>query len=137
FERAPGGTVAFREVVEQRLMLKDMAGSAYEQEVHYSGLVPLSGLEAYTQVPHKNGYKRVRVGTVEHRDERDDNIFHDDSRVARFVMPSLVAGAIANVSYTLSYPDARLASGHFFASMAPTEESTLTVISDPGVEVDI
>jgi hypothetical protein len=136
-ERTTDGAVAFRDVEEQRLMLKDLSGRDREQQVYYSGMIPLKRLEAHTMVPSGKGHKRVPVRTVDHRDERSANIFHDDNRVASFLMPSMTSGAIGHVSYTLSFPDARLTNGHYFASVHPTEESTLTVISDPGIEVDI
>src|SRR5690606_1844582 len=117
--------------------LKDMAGSGAEQEVHYSGLIPLERLEAYTLVPRGKKHKRVPVGIVDHRDDRGGNIFHDDSRVASFVLNSLNSGSIGVVEYTLSFPDVRFVGGHYFSGIAPTEESTLTVISDPDIPVEV
>ena len=136
-ERTKQGIVAFRDVEEQELMLKDMAGSGAEQEVHYSGLIPLERLEAYTLVPRGKKHKRVPVGIVDHRDDRGGNIFHDDSRVASFVLNSLNSGSIGVVEYTLSFPDVRFVGGHYFSGIAPTEESTLTVISDPDIPVEV
>ncbi|MEZ4739669.1 MAG: transglutaminase-like domain-containing protein, partial [Flavobacteriales bacterium] len=51
--------------------------------------------------------------------------------------PALSSGSIAHVAYTLSFPDARFASSHFFGDSYPTEESSLTVICDEGIEVDV
>lgn len=136
-ERSAKGFTARRETEEQELMLKDQSGTAQEEVIHYSGLIPLERLEAYTLVPQGRAHKRVPVRSVSHRDERDDHIFHDDSRVASFVMPSLVAGSIAHIEHTIAYPDARFVAGHFFATYRPTIESTLTVVSDPGIDVDV
>src|SRR5690606_32079374 len=79
----------------------------------------------------------IQATRVDHRDDRGRNNFHDDLRVASFSLPSLTSGSIGHVAYTIEYPDARFASGHFFADSYPTEESILTVISDPGIEVDV
>ncbi|MBK9175815.1 MAG: transglutaminase domain-containing protein [Flavobacteriales bacterium] len=136
-ERTEKGFTARRETEEQELMLKDQTGTAQEEVIRYSGLIPLERLEAYTLVPNGGKRKRVPVRSVSHRDEREDHIFHDDSRIASFVMPSLVSGAIAHIEHTIAYPDARFVAGHFFASYRPTVESTLTVVSDPGIEVDV
>jgi hypothetical protein len=136
-QHAPNGTIAFRESVEEELVLKDLSGSAREQEVHYSSLMPLEKLEAYTLSLQGKGYKRVNVDHFDHRDRRDDQTFHDDQRVASFLLPSLTAGSIGHVAYTVSYIDGRFATGHFFGESYPTEESSLTVISDPGIDVDV
>lgn len=136
-ERTSTGVVAHRDMEEDELLLKDRTGTAHKQEIHYSDLIPLERLEAYTLVPNGRGTKRVPVDKVDRRDEREDYIFHDDSKVASFVMPSLISGAVAHVEHTIAYPDARLVSGHFFAGVYPTESSTLTVISDQDIDVDV
>lgn len=136
-QRAANGTIAFRESVEEELVLKDLSGTARQQEVHYSSLMPLEKLEAYTLAMQGKGYKRLNVDHIDHRDQRDDQTFHDDLRVASFLLPSLTAGSIGHVAYTVSYTDGRFATGHFFGESHPTEESSLTVISDPGIDVDV
>jgi hypothetical protein len=136
-ERKGDGFATYRDAEERKLILKDMSGRTEEKEVYYSEMVTLEKLEAYTMAPQGKGYKRMPAGSIEHRDERDDNIFHDDSKVASFVLPSLTSGAIAHVSHTLHFPDPRMTNGHFFAGMHPTEESILTIISDPAVEVTV
>ncbi len=136
-ERTATGVIAHRDMEEDELLLKDRTGTAREEEIHYSDLIPLERLEAYTLVPNGRGTKRVPVNNIDRRDEREDYIFHDDSKVASFVMPSLISGAVAHVEHTIAYPDARLVSGHFFAGVYPTESSTLTVISDQDIDVDV
>ena len=136
-ERKGEGYVTFRDVVERKLILKDLSGKTEEKEVYYSEMISLENLEAYTMAPQGKGYKRLPAGLIEHRDERDDNIFHDDSKVASFILPSLTAGAITHVSYTLRFPDPRMTNGHFFAGIHPTEESILTMISDPDVDISV
>ncbi len=136
-ERTADGTKAFQDVEEDQLILKDETGTAQEQSVHYSNMVPLERLEAYTLAINGKGYKRIQASRIDHRDQRGRNNFHDDLRVASFTLPSLTSGSIGHVAYTIQYPDARFASGHFFGYAYPTEESTLTVISDPGIEVEV
>lgn len=131
------GYVAYRETVDEELMLKDPTGAAQQETVHYSTLFPLKRLEAWTMVPQGKGYRRMPVRDIEHRDSRESHIFHDDSRVASFLMPGLVSGAIAHIEHEVSYADARFVGGHFFTSNRPTVLSTLTVVSDPGIEVDL
>lgn len=136
-ERGKDSWTARLEAAEEELMLKDQSGAAHEKSIHFSEMIPLENLEAYTLVPAGNRRKRVPVGTISHRDERDGHIFHDDDRVASFTMPSLVSGSIAHVSHGLRFPDPRFAGGHFFAASRPVEESTLTVISDPEAVVEV
>jgi hypothetical protein len=137
FEKSGEGYIAFRDVEEQQLMLKDQVGGVSAEEVHYSGLTPLKDLNAYAMVPQGKKLKKVPISHVEHKDVRGGSIFHDDNRSASFHLPSMNSGAISHISYTLQFPDAHLATGHHFASVIPTEESTLTVITAPDVEVDI
>jgi hypothetical protein len=136
-ERAGNGAVATRTVEEEELYLKDQGGAAREREVHYSSLVELKDIEAYTLALQGKGYKRMNVDRFDHKDRRDEEIFHDDTRVASFVMPNITAGSIGHVRYTLQYQDARMAMGHYFGVHIPTEESSLTVISDPGIDVEV
>lgn len=136
-ERSGNGAVAYRTVEEEELYLKDQGGAAREREVHYSSLVDLKEIEAYTLSAQGKGYKRMNVDRFDHKDRRDEEIFHDDTRVASFVMPNITAGSIGHVRYTLHYQDARMAMGHYFGLHIPTEESSLTVISDPGIEVEV
>lgn len=137
FERSAEGTVAIRESVEEELYLKDHGGSAKEREVYYSGLMELVDLEAYTLSFQGKGYKRMNVDRIDHKDRRDEEVFHDEIKTASFVMPSITAGSIAHVAHTVKYQEGRLVTGHFFGSYIPTEESSLTVITDPGIEVEV
>ncbi len=136
-ERSKEGFVAQRTMEERELMLKDQSGNSQDRSVSYSTLIPLTELEAYTLVPAGKGRRKVPVQAIDHLDTRGDNVFHDDSRQASFMMPSLVSGAIAVVDHTITYPDHRLMTGHFFAAHRPVEESRMTIICDPALEVDV
>lgn len=135
-ERTKDGLVATKTTEHEQLALKAPAGLSDREEVGYSGLVPLSGMNAWTMVPKDNGYKKVVVSDFTHKDELSGRIFHDDSRIVQFLFPGVAPGAIKHLEYTLDYPDARLVTGHYFATNYPVEESTLTVIADKDVEVD-
>ncbi|HRH38738.1 MAG TPA: DUF3857 domain-containing protein, partial [Flavobacteriales bacterium] len=130
------GVEGKRSVEQERLALKPPAGQSSGDEVGYSSLVPLEKIEAWIMVPKDDSYKKVRVEDITHRDERSDNVFHDDSKVASFTYHGMTTGAITHLEYTLGFPDARMIAGHYFASGYPVEESSLTVITDKGVEVE-
>ena len=134
--RENGRIVARRQVEREAISLKAAAGNQDREEVSYSDFVPLEQIEAYTLAPGRKSYRKVEVTEFTHRDERSDEIFHDDNRTVSFLFPAMEPGAIAHLDYTLAYPDARFVTSHFFASGRPVEESTLTVICDPGIEVD-
>ena len=135
--RTEKGIVSTREIENDRMLLKDIVGDVQEERVYYSDLMPLKEIEAYTLIPKGNGSKRIKIGAVEHRDQRSNSIFHDDSRIAYFTMPSLASGAVAHLRYVVAFPDARFSTGHYFASEFPVEESILTVISDADIDVDV
>jgi hypothetical protein len=137
--RAATGLVADRNVEEERLTLKTLAGQTQDDAVYYSGMVPLKSIAAYTLTPvkDKDKYRKLEVSRFTHKDEQDQKIFHDDSRSVDFLYPGVLPGAITHLDYDVSYPDARFVSGHFFATGVPVEQSTLTVVHDKDVAVDV
>ena len=134
-KRTDEGIVATRSVEQERLALKAPASQGDIEEVGYSKLVPLDKINAWTMVPREKGYKKVTVTDFTHRDEVGQRIFHDDSRNVQFLFPGMAKGAITHIDYTLSYPDARMITGHYFASVDPVEQSTITVIADKDIDV--
>lgn len=135
-EHTKDGLTATKTMEIEQMTLKAPAGLSDREEVSYSKLVPLAGMNAWTMVPKDNGYKKVVVSDFTHKDALSDRIFHDDGRKVQFLFPGVAPGAITHLDYTLAYPDARMVTGHFFATGHPVEESTLTVIADKDVEVD-
>lgn len=134
-ERTATGLKGIRTVVKENITLKPSAGLTEQEEVYYAQLTPLEKINAWTLVPNGNRYSRKPVSRFVHRDVLDDQIFHDDSRSVQFIFPGVGRGAITHLDYELSYADAQLFSGHFFATWAPVEESSLTVICDKTVDV--
>lgn len=134
-KRTRDGVVATREVEEDHLTLGAASTRNDPERVNYSGMVPLTRIEAWTLSPDNGNYRKVPVTEFLHRDERNDQVFHDDARSVNFTFPRPAAGAITHVEYGISYPDARFASGHYFASNDPVEESTFTVVHDEDISV--
>lgn len=130
------GLVAERRTEKEHITLKTLAGRADREQVNYSGMVPLAKIEAYTLAPNKGNYKKTTVTEFIHKDERDHQIFHDDSRSVNFLFPSVTPGSITHLDYELDYPDARFVNGHFFTAEEPVEHSTLTIVYDKDIEVD-
>ena len=134
-ENTKEGVTATKTVEHERIALKAPAGQSDREEVGYSKLIPLEGINAWTMVPKETSYKKINVEEFSHRDEVGSQIFFDDSRNVQFLYPAVATGAITHLDYTLKYPDARMVTGHYFARGYPVEESTFTVISDKDVEV--
>lgn len=135
-QKTDDGVVATKTVEHERIALKAPSGQSEQDEVGYSGLVPLEEINAWTMVPKDKSYKKFTVTEFKHRDEIDNQVFHDDSRSVQFLYPAMSTGAIAHLDYTVRYPDARMVTGHYFASGYPVKESVLTVIVDKDVDVD-
>lgn len=135
-ERSNKGLQGTRTVLKETLTLKSFAGLTDREEVYYSTFTPLKEINAWTLAPHGKRYVRRPVSRFTHKDVLDDQIFHDDSRSVQFMFPGIAPGAITHVDHVITYPDAHLFMGHFFASNAPVEESTLTVICDRSVDVE-
>ncbi len=137
FTVVKGQVKALRVVEQERMMLTKFPGMESE-DVHYAkSLVTLNGLNAWSMVPGEKGYRKVPVERITHKDDLDDQIFHNDNRVASFVFPSVDVGTVTHLDYGLDYSDARMLTGHFFGSGEPVEQSTLTIITDPGIEIDV
>lgn len=135
-ENSATGPIATKQVEKELLTLKPSAGFTDREEVAYTGLVPLAEIHAWTMVPKGNGFRKNTVTTFVHKDALDDQVFHDDSRSVQFIFPGVAVGAITHVDYTLSYVDARMVPGHYFATDYPVEESVLTLICDKEFEVE-
>ena len=137
FTMVKGEVKALRVVEQERMMLTKFPGMESE-DVHYAkSMVTLNGLNAWSMVPGEKGYRKVPVERITHKDDLDDQIFHNDNRVASFVFPSVDVGTVTHLDYGLDYSDARMLTGHFFGSGEPVEQSTLTIITDPGIEIDV
>ncbi|MBL7981199.1 MAG: DUF3857 domain-containing protein [Flavobacteriales bacterium] len=137
FTMAKGQVKAVRVVERERMMLTKYPGMESEDVYYAKSLVTLNGLNAWSMVPGEKGYRKVPVDRITHKDDLDDQIFHNDNRVASFVFPSVDVGTVTHLDYGLDYSDARMLTGHFFGSGEPVELSTLTIITDPGIEIDV
>ncbi|MGV9012692.1 MAG: transglutaminase domain-containing protein [Flavobacteriales bacterium] len=136
-ERAGQALVASRQIEEDRITLKILAGETANEQVGYSGLVQLKRIGAYTRTPVKDRYRKEEVTRFVHKDDRDQRIFHDDARSVNFLYPAVLPGSITHLDYELTYADTRLVNGFFFAASVPVEESMLTVIHGKDVAVDV
>jgi hypothetical protein len=128
---------AIRRVERERMLLTKYPGMGSD-EVHYAKeLVTLEGINAWSMVPGEKGYRKVPVEHITHKDELDDQVFHNDERSASFVYPVADAGTVTHLDYGLVYTDPRMLTGHYFGDDGPVEESRLTVICDPGIDFDV
>ncbi|BAV06210.1 DUF3857 domain-containing protein [Filimonas lacunae] len=110
------------------LILDDKANGMYNRYTIYHGsFTPLGKVDAYTDVPVKRGYDRIKVPEIKTDNSRSRSVFYDDVKVSSFDFPSLKKGAIAHVQYTQYDNDVHLLSPLYFVSYMPVINQKVTV----------
>lgn len=72
------------------------------------------------------------ISTVE---SQNDNIFHSDKKIKRFVMPDVTNNSEIYYSYNLKHKDPHLLSGFYFQNELKTQTAKLKIICDEGIEL--
>ncbi len=122
--------VPVAETMEQThiLVLNDKANGIYNKyKVFHGSFDELRSLEAYTNVPEGNKYKKLKVTEIKTQNATSRGVFYDDSKESVFDFPSLFKGAIATEMHTEFHKDPHLLSPFYFTSYMPVVQSKFTV----------
>ena len=107
-----------------------------EETLEFSPFEKIDKIEAYSLVPHKTGYKKIKADNFATRDaEADRGTFYDGNMKTTFRYPGLVIGAIRYLYYELEMEEARFPFGHSFYSSYPQEQSQLTIEMDSAIHL--
>jgi hypothetical protein len=118
------------------LILDDKANGLFNKyKVYHGSFNEIKGLEAFTKVPDGRGFKKIKVGEIKTESSRSKGVFYDDAKESAFDFPSLVKGAVANVSYTEINTDPHLLSPFYFVSYMPVVSSKFTLSCSSDIEV--
>lgn len=110
------------------MALNDRANGVYNRYGIYHGAFdPVDKIEAYTDVPAKRGYDKVKVQEIKTENARRRSVFYDDVKVSSFDFPSLKKGAIAHVSYIQKHNDVHMLSPLYFMSYMPVVNQRISI----------
>lgn len=121
---------------EESLLLSSTATYSTKDYVHYSDLIQLGNIEAYTLSTENDKYKKVVVHNFKDSKEIDGEAFKDDSKVKTFEYPALSKGAIKHLSYEHLIQDPGLLKIGFFMVGPTTDISKIQLIVNPNVEIE-
>ena len=122
---------------DRKLYLNNLATSNSKEDISYSGFYEVSDINAYTEVPNGNRYKKVKVTEFKEKDELSGDIFHDDIKSINFYFPKLQEGAITNLHYNEKIKEPRFINSFFFGNFVPIEKAAYKIVCDEDVELEI
>jgi len=120
----------------EMLYLKDNANLYAERDIYYSGMLKVSDVDARCMIPKENGtLKTIKVTNFVDQDVQERGIFFNDSRVKKFIYPSLQKGAKSSLFYKETYLEPRLFGPFFFSAEALSLSSELSVTYNNKIEI--
>jgi hypothetical protein len=112
----------------EMLVLSDRANGIYNKyKVFHGSFDELTALNAYTNVPDGNKYRKIKVIDIKTQNATSRGVFYDDMKESVFDFPSLVKGALANETHTEFHKDPHLLSPFYFTSYMPVVNSKVTI----------
>lgn len=101
--------------------------SGTDELVYYSNLNPLTDLNAFSLIPDKKSYKKLKINHYDTIDYRSPNVFHDDDKALKFNFMGLVPGSKTILEATHQLQEPYLISPFFFNNFISTESAVLQV----------
>ena len=105
-----------------------------ENEVTYSGLMPLNKIEAYSLVPDGKSYKKYTVTKFEEQHSTDRNIFYHDYKEKVFLYPNLTQGAVTYCKTQHQLHEPCLFGSFYFGNFTAIENAEFTVVCPNSVK---
>lgn len=113
---------------EESIILSKRTSLLSQDYIGYSELIKLLDADAYSLIPEKGKFKKLKVTETEDYIDRDNGVFYDDSRQRKFIYPGLMQGAKTVLSYTLSYEEPWLWGNYNFTNgNLPVEKMQITI----------
>lgn len=127
--------IAYSEVSEDVLYMKDQADMFSSKRVYGSYFNQIRNLKAKTLIWNKDKYKELPVSEYKKNSERSSGIFYDDSYYYSFNLPSLAARNRSKLQYREDLKDPRFISGYVFSSYIPQASVTYTIKASKDIEI--
>ncbi|MGF1532689.1 MAG: DUF3857 domain-containing transglutaminase family protein [Bernardetiaceae bacterium] len=118
------------------LHLREGSADWADDQITYSQFSEIIGFNAYTLVPTPDGghQKLSYIHFSDHNWVQED-VFYDDTRVRKFILPKISVGVITVLRYTRKIKDAHFWNGFFFSSALPIEQAAVQVEFPDSVDV--
>jgi len=116
------------------LILGNNIAPFVEDDVSYSGLMPLTKINAHSLVPDGKSYKKYPVTKFEERHAKESDIFFHDDKEKVFLYPNLTQGAVTYYQTQHQLKEPRFFGDFFFGSFTAVENAELTVICPDNVK---
>jgi len=105
-----------------------------EDDVSFTGLTPLTKIEAYSLVPNGKSYKKYLVTKFEEKHSTDRDVFYHDYREKIFLYPNLTQGAITYYKTRHELKEPRFFGTFFFGNFTAVENAEITVVCPDNVK---
>jgi hypothetical protein len=130
------GLEIFSDETFEMLILGNKVAPYVEEQVYYSGLAPITKIEAYSLVPEEKNYKKYPVTKFNERHSTEQNIFYHDSKEKVFLYPNLKQGAITCYKVQHELKELSFFGKFFFGDNIRVENAELTVICPNNVTLN-
>jgi len=117
------------------LFLNNTATGLADRAISYSSFSEILNIDASTQVPNKERYRKVPVLDIRDVNTISGGVFYDDRREKSFVFPSIQEGAMADLRYRENILEPRFLGAFHFRSYLPVVDATYTVTVDTGLSL--
>jgi hypothetical protein len=122
-------------LVQQDLMLLNERTASFftRSRVYHSGYNELQWMEAHTVLP--DSKKKLPVAEKKTSSATSNAIFYDDLKETSFDYPSLQAGAITQLRYSIRHNEIRLINPFIYANGVPVERLSFSVSVPDDIEI--
>jgi len=117
------------------LFLNNNASGLAERAISYTSFSEIQQIDASTQVPNKERYRKIPVLAFNDANSMSGGVFYDDRREKSFVFPSIQEGAMADLRYREKILEPRFLGAFHFRSYLPVVDATYTVTVDTGLSL--
>ena len=125
--REEGKWFIYEDYHTEMLHLRKGSADWADDHITYSQFSEIKQFNAYTLVPTEEGHELNPFAHFSDHDWVQEDVFYDDTRVRRFILPKVRPGVITVLRYTRKIKDAHLWGGFFFSAALPVEQAEVKV----------
>lgn len=122
-------------VEEKKYIPKSKFIKDYSEEIHYNSFEEISAIKGFTYNKKKDVKTILYSYLIYEEDANQQNIFHSDYKVKRFVFPDVEDDSEVQYSYKTKYKHPQFLSFFRFQDELKMEKSKIKIICDPDVEI--
>lgn len=123
-------------ISEQLFYLENTSLNFSKRSLYYSNFYKIDNIEAYTEIPEGNGYKKKQVKEFTHSDYLNTGmIFHDDTKKIDFLFPEIQKGSKSFLKYREQIVEPRFFGKFRFVTGLPSEEARFVIQVPKNVEI--